>query len=128
MATSNDPVKAEEREVMQDISYFEGYDLPATPPETPPTKSDGTMVLKERTEMHSTLERMFPNTPPGTPPRLGLKRSFSSNVKSFSSFGPLTPPATPPTRLSGLGLSRTLSDKVFEHQVAMVRFISAPGY
>lgn len=116
MTTLVDPVKASEREVMEDISYFEGYSLPNTPPETPPTKTEAIMNARERTPMHISLEKMFPNTPPATPLRLGLKRSFST-------FGPLSPPSTPPTRYSGLGLARTLSEKGIEHQISIVSLI-----
>lgn len=113
----HDPVHESERDVMDDISYFEGFELPNSPPETPPMKSDGVMT---KTPMHITLENIFPRTPPHTP-RLGLKRSFSASKGGFSSFGPLTPPATPPTRFSGL--SRTISDKVLENQITEVSFL-----
>jgi len=97
---------------MQDISYFEGYEL-KTPPATPPMKSHS-MMLKERTEMHISLEKMFPTSPPQTPPRLGLKRSFSS-------FGVVTPPTTPPTRFSSRpSRSSSLSGQVHEHQISLV--------
>jgi hypothetical protein len=119
-----DPVEASVREVLHDISYFEGYDLPASPPETPPTKSDAQMSLRERTPMHSSLERVFPRTPPQSP-RFGLKRKFSTNVKSaFSNVPPLTPPATPPTRFGiHSTLAKTVSDTVNkDHQISIVSF------
>lgn len=124
-----DPVHESERDVMQDISYFEGYNLPNSPPETPPTKNAAVMALRERshsksTPMHISLEKMFPRTPPQSP-RMGLKRTFSNNVNGTGNFGPLSPPATPPTTgrsraFSGLGLSRSLTDKILEGQVSVV--------
>lgn len=117
-----DPVEASVREVLHDISYFEGFDLPASPPETPPMKSGFQMSSKERTPMHSSLEKMFPKTPPQSP-RNGLKRKFSNNVKSaFGSVLPLTPPATPPTRFGiHSTLARTVSDTVNKgHQISIV--------
>jgi hypothetical protein len=122
MVTSMDSVEASDREVLHDVSYFEGYDLPDSPPETPPIKHDGQMSSRERTPMHSQLERVFPRTPPQSP-RHGLKRKFSINMKSaLASVLPLTPPETPPTRFGiHSTLARSISDGVNKgHQISIV--------
>lgn len=111
-------------DVMHDISYFGGHELPATPPETPPMKQEPRMTHRERNSIHLSLEEMYPS--PSHSPRMGFKRSFSSK----SAFGlPPTPPATPPipTRV-GIhpSLARTLSDSVNKslgHQVSYVSHI-----
>ncbi|KAG9245296.1 hypothetical protein BJ878DRAFT_24363 [Calycina marina] len=97
--------------VLRDISYFEKYEMPASP-ETPPMKQEPRITLRERASIHQNLEQaMVPGTPPHSP-RMGFKRSYSSKT----AFGlPMTPPATPPIP-SGVGihpsLARTLSDSV----------------
>jgi hypothetical protein len=125
MATFIDPVEASVRDVLHDISYFEGYDLPASPPETPPMKSDARMSLRERAPMHANLEKVFPRTPPQSP-RNGLKRKFSNNMKSaFANVLPMTPPGSPPSRFGiHSTLARTMSDSVNKgHQISIVSLI-----
>jgi hypothetical protein len=121
MATFIDPVEASDKEVLHDISYFEGYDLPMSPPETPPMKQDARMSLKERTPLHSHLQKAFPRTPPGSP-RKELKRTLSNNIKAaFANGLPLTPPSTPPTRFGiHSTLARTMSDSVKGNQISIV--------
>jgi hypothetical protein len=122
MATFIDPVEASNMEVLRDISYFEGYDVPMSPPETPPMKQDASMILRERTPIRSHLEYAFPRTPLGSPSK-GLKRTWSNNIKEgFANDLPLTPPSTPPTRY-GIHpiMGRTMSGSINKgHQISIV--------
>jgi len=122
MATSRDSIDDMHRDVLHDISYFEKYDLPATPPETPPMKQDARMTLRERNSIHYSLEKGLTSSPSQSP-RMGFKRTFSSQ----SAFGlPMTPPATPPmsSRMDiRPSVARTLSDSVNKslgHQISYV--------
>lgn len=122
MAVSRDSIDDMHRDVLNDISYFEKYELPASPPETPPMKPEARMTLRERNSIHQSFEKAFLSSPSQSP-RMGLKRTFSSQ----SAFGlPMTPPATPPLS-SRVDLrpafARTVSDSVNKslgHQISYV--------
>ncbi|KAH8600966.1 hypothetical protein B0O99DRAFT_668142 [Bisporella sp. PMI_857] len=131
MATFRDSIDELHNEVMHDISYFEQYELPASPPETPPMKQEAKMALRGRTPMHAAIEKVLPRSPPESP-RMALKRTFSNNVKS--TFGlPMTPPDTPPMNRSQVGihptLAKTLSDSVNKslgHQISYFNLKNRP--
>jgi hypothetical protein len=63
------------------------------------------------TPINSTLDRMFPRSPPESP-RGGLKRKFSTNLQSALS-GIMTPPSTPPTLSRSSTFSRSNDCAVF---------------
>jgi hypothetical protein len=97
MSAVDCPVESRVREVLHDISFFEHYSFPASPPFTPPMKNEARMADSKvvHTPTNPTLDRMFPRSPPESP-LTGIKRKFSTNLQSTLS-GILTPPSTPPT-------------------------------
>jgi hypothetical protein len=97
MAATNYSPESKVREGLHDISFFEQYRFPASPPFTPPMKGEARMPDSRTlyTPISSTLDRMFPRSPPESP-RNGLKRKFSTNLQSALN-GIMTPPSTPPT-------------------------------
>jgi hypothetical protein len=97
MAASEISAESKVREGLHDISFLEQYRFPASPPFTPPMKSEARMPDSRAvyTPINSTLDKMFPRSPPGSP-RSGIKRKFSTNLQSALN-GIMTPPSTPPT-------------------------------
>jgi hypothetical protein len=109
MADTDSPVESKVREVLHDISFFERYDLPVSPPFTPPMKGQAKMADSKApfTPMNPALDKMFPKSPPESP-RNTLKRKFSNNTQSALA-GILTPPSTPPTNMMHSTLARTMT-------------------